>query len=79
MGKDVLHSVCEGGRGPRPHETSVARTHIVTLTAARAHGVPAIDATIGGNNTEGLAYYEAMGFCEYRRIKGAICEAYRLS
>ncbi len=49
-----------------------------TLAAARDYGVPAIDATIGAENTEGLAYYEAMGFREYRRIEGAICKAFRL-
>lgn len=50
----------------------------VTQAAARAHGVPAIDATIGARNAEGLAYYEAKGFCEYRRLDGAISKVFQV-
>lgn len=49
-----------------------------TLEAARASGVPAIEAFIGAGNTQGQAYYEAMGFRDYRQAKGAICKCYRL-
>ncbi len=49
-----------------------------SLTAAKQAGLLAIDATIGVNNCEGLAYYEAIGFREYRRMDGSICKAYRL-
>ncbi|WP_299664222.1 GNAT family N-acetyltransferase [uncultured Ruegeria sp.] len=50
-----------------------------TLQAAQQKGLPAIDATIGVNNPEGLAYYEAMGFREYRQMEGAVCKVFRVS
>jgi len=50
------------------------RTH----AAARANNLEAIDATIGANNPEGLNYYEAMGFRDYRVSDGAISKAFRL-
>ncbi|SDX49377.1 L-amino acid N-acyltransferase YncA [Ruegeria halocynthiae] len=50
-----------------------------TLAAAQQKGLPAIDATIGANNPEGLGYYEAMGFREYRRMEGAVCKVFRVS
>ncbi len=46
-----------------------------TLQAAHTSGVPAIEAFIGEANVEGQAYYEAMGFADYRRADGAICKA----
>ncbi|MEM8789743.1 MAG: GNAT family N-acetyltransferase [Pseudomonadota bacterium] len=49
-----------------------------TRPAASAAGLPAIEAFIGATNTEGLAYYEAMGFSTYRRAKGAIAKCYPL-
>ncbi|RLK00608.1 GNAT family N-acetyltransferase [Ruegeria conchae] len=49
-----------------------------TLEAARYKGLPAIDATIGAANPEGLGYYEAMGFREYRRMEGAICKIFHV-
>lgn len=39
---------------------------------AKAEGLIAIDATIGANNSEGLAYYAALGFVEWRRLDGAV-------
>lgn len=50
----------------------------VTLTAAKAAGLPAIDATIGAGNAEGLAYYEAMGFRDYRQSEEAISKSFDL-
>lgn len=50
-----------------------------TLDAALAHGLPAIDATIGAGNTEGLAYYEAMGFRTYRTQDGSVSKVYRIN
>ncbi|UAB88364.1 GNAT family N-acetyltransferase [Ruegeria sp. SCSIO 43209] len=49
-----------------------------SLQAARQQGLPAIDATIGANNFDGLGYYEAMGFREYRQMDGAICKVFRM-
>ncbi|MCK8464057.1 GNAT family N-acetyltransferase [Aliiroseovarius sp. S1339] len=49
-----------------------------TLRAAQKSGVPAIEAFIGATNTEGQAYYEAMGFSDYRQTDGAICKALHL-
>ncbi len=37
-----------------------------TLEAAKAAGLEKIDATIGSDNLEGLGYYEAMGFRDYK-------------
>ena len=50
-----------------------------TLRAARKAGVPAIEAFIGQANAAGQAYYDAMGFVEYRRTDGAICKSFDLS
>lgn len=44
--------------------------------AAEAMGLKHIDATIGDDNPEGLAYYEAMGFRQYRTGDGVICKRY---
>ena len=49
-----------------------------TLQAARQNALPAIDATIGTANAEGLAYYEAMGFRTYRQLDGACAKVYWL-
>ena len=49
-----------------------------TLKAAREHGLDAIDATIGNSNTEGLGYYEAMGFQTYRHLDGAVSKVFRI-
>lgn len=47
-----------------------------SLHAARAAGLPAIDATIADWNTEGLGYYSAMGFEDYRTPPGAISKKF---
>lgn len=49
-----------------------------SLQAARATGLQNIDATISDDNTEGLAYYEAVGFRTYRTTEGAICKVFTL-
>ncbi len=49
-----------------------------SLQAAQQQGLPAIDATIGANNSGGLGYYEAMGFRDYRQMGGAICKVFRV-
>ncbi|WP_170764802.1 GNAT family N-acetyltransferase [Ruegeria lacuscaerulensis] len=49
-----------------------------TLSAARASGIPAIDATISAKNAEGLAYYDAMGFVDYKQHTDAVSKIYRL-
>jgi ribosomal protein S18 acetylase RimI-like enzyme len=43
-----------------------------TLAAARAAAVSCIDATIRHENTGGLAYYERMGFVDYRMGDDAV-------
>ena len=50
-----------------------------TLTAAREADLPAIEAFIGDTNQEGQAYYEAMGFRDWRDAEGAVCKAFRLA
>lgn len=49
-----------------------------TLEAAKAAGLEHIDASIGADNPEGLAYYGAMGFETYRTPDGLICKRYAL-
>ncbi|WP_078059421.1 GNAT family N-acetyltransferase [Tropicimonas marinistellae] len=46
----------------------------VTREAALAAGLVAIDASIGADNADGLAYYAAMGFETYRTPEGKICK-----
>ncbi len=41
-----------------------------TKSAARAAGIPTIDATIRGDNASGLRFYGGMGFVDYAVIKG---------
>ena len=43
----------------------------LTLDAARAADIVAIDATIRADNTMGLAYYAQMGFADHALIKDA--------
>lgn len=49
-----------------------------TLNAARDFGLTSIDATIGADNQDGLAYYDAMGFRTYRQFDGGVSKAYTL-
>jgi len=49
-----------------------------TYNVAHAAGVPAIDASIGEANVQGQAFYEAMGFRDYRTATGAVCKALRV-
>jgi len=43
-----------------------------SMKFAQADGLSAIDATIGAENAEGLAYYAALGFVDWRRRDGAV-------
>ncbi|WP_217356277.1 GNAT family N-acetyltransferase [Ruegeria arenilitoris] len=49
-----------------------------SLSAARAAGIKYIDATIGAENAEGLGYYQAMGFVDYRQSAGSVSKKYTL-
>ncbi|SDG26329.1 GNAT family N-acetyltransferase [Alloyangia pacifica] len=49
-----------------------------TLEAAQAAGVPAIEAYIGAGNSEGQAYYEALGFRTWRAPEGSVCKRFDL-
>ena len=49
-----------------------------TLRAARKAHVPAIEAFIGQSNLAGQAYYDALGFVDYRRTEDAICKSFNL-
>ena len=53
-----------------------ARLFEATRLAAREAQVPAVEAYIGADNREGQAYYEAMGFRDYRNADGAVCKRY---
>ncbi len=70
IGTHILPSAARRGIGRALFEA--------TLGIARELELPAIDATIGINNAEGLAYYEAMGFREYRRNADAISKSFAL-
>lgn len=48
-----------------------------TKQAAQRSGIPAIEAFIGSANTDGQAYYEAMGFRDYRSTENAVCKSFR--
>lgn len=52
------------------------RLFAATLATARAMGVRRIDATIRGENVEGLGYYDAMGFRDYRVGEGRISKVF---
>lgn len=61
---------------PRAVRCGVGRAlFIATMKAAQTSGVPAIEAFIGASNKEGQAYYEAMGFRDYRTTEGAVCKS----
>ena len=46
----------------------------VSLEAAEDASIEKIDASIANDNSEALAYYEAMGFRTYRTPQGLICK-----
>ena len=48
-----------------------------TRKAAQKWGIPAIEAFIGAGNAEGLAFYEAMGFRDYRYTETAVCKSFK--
>lgn len=50
-----------------------------TKNLAKKLGLPAIDATISTSNPEGLAYYSAMGFTDYRWHDGAVSKRFDLT
>ena len=50
-----------------------------TREAAVEAGLRDVDASIGAENAEGLAYYEAMGFRDYRTSEGRICKRWRVT
>ncbi|MEP5729832.1 MAG: GNAT family N-acetyltransferase [Sulfitobacter sp.] len=47
-----------------------------TLTAAKAADLKKIDATIGSDNQEGLAYYDAIGFRSYKDLGRRVCKCF---
>lgn len=55
------------------------RLFAATLAAARAAGLPALDANIAADNDDGLTYYEAMGFRTDRSGEGRIIKRLILS
>lgn len=52
---------------------------VETEKAARDAGLQKIDATIGASNTEGLAYYDAMGFRTYKDLSDRVCKLFEVS
>ena len=49
-----------------------------TKKAAIQANLTKIDATIGANNTAGLAYYNAMGFSTYQKKPELVCKLYEV-
>ena len=94
LGFQALILAREGNRYGAPPGWGVIGTHIrpdaarrgigralfaATKRAAEKAGLPALDALIGADNTEGLAYYDAMGFRDYREEPGAIGKRFELT
>lgn len=50
-----------------------------TSKAARVAGLTRIDATIGAQSVDALAYYDAMGFRTYRQLPGAVGKVVELA
>lgn len=50
-----------------------------TLLAAQNAKLENIDATIGRDNADGLAYYGACGFQAYRETEKAICKRFQIA
>ncbi len=50
----------------------------VSLNAAQEAGLTDIEAQIGANNEEGLAFYEAMGFRTYRYEDTNVCKQFKV-
>jgi len=51
----------------------------VTRAAAESASIAYVDASIGADNADALAYYEAMGFRTYRTPEGLICKCYKVA
>ncbi|MCC0044191.1 MAG: GNAT family N-acetyltransferase [Brucellaceae bacterium] len=49
-----------------------------TREAALKARLPAIEAFIGNENREAIAYYESMGFVTYRHAEGAVCKSFKV-
>jgi len=47
-----------------------------TFAFAQQAGLSDIDATIGAENAQGIAYYEAMGFQTYRRWETSVSKRF---
>lgn len=64
---------------PRAHKMGIGRSLFAeTASAAKAAGAVFIDATIRRENKGGLAYYQAMGFRDYREGTATISKRYSL-
>lgn len=64
---------------PHAHKRGIGRSLFAeTARAAKAAGAVFIDATIRKENKGGLAYYQAMGFRDYREGTATISKRYSL-
>lgn len=94
LGFQSLKHAIEGNPYGAPEGWGVIGTHIrpfaarrgvgralfhTTLRVVQASGIPAIDATISSRNEEGLAYYNAMGFVDYRQDTDTVSKRYKVS
>lgn len=62
---------------PRHHRRGIGQALFAhTADAARRAGVRFIDATIRAENRGGLAFYEAIGFSEYRRDRDTVSKRF---
>lgn len=50
-----------------------------THKAAIAAGLTKIDATISATNSDGISYYDAVGFQTYRTPEGKVCKCYEVT
>ena len=94
LGFQSLKVVREGNIYNAPAGWGVIGTHIrpsaarqgigrrlfaITREAAVAAGLEHIEAQIGSDNEEGLAFYEALGFVTYRHDGQNICKAFEVN
>ncbi len=52
---------------------------VATRKAAKHAGIKKIDATIAATNSDGLCYYDAVGFHTYRTPEGRVCKCFEVA
>ena len=94
LGLQILKIASEGNTYGVPEGWGIIGTHVrpvatrrgvgralfqVTRSAAIVAGLKKIDATIAATNSDGLFYYDALGFHTYRTPKGKVCKCFEVT